>query len=79
MNDFIFTQETGGAMLIKEYRISLPMSVEEYRIAQLYMIQVRYEKEAELTALDNFFFFLFFPQKTNRAGYCHYLRLEIVL
>ena len=27
-------------MLIKEYRISLPMSVEEYRIAQLYMIQV---------------------------------------
>jgi len=29
-------------MLVKEYRISLPMSVEEYRIAQLYMIQVRY-------------------------------------
>lgn len=28
-------------MLIKEYRIPLPMSVEEYRIAQLYMIQVR--------------------------------------
>ena len=27
-------------MLIKEYRIALPMSVEEYRIAQLYMIQV---------------------------------------
>ena len=27
-------------MLIKEYRIPLPMSVEEYRIAQLYMIQV---------------------------------------
>ena len=27
-------------MLIKEYRISLPMSVDEYRIAQLYMIQV---------------------------------------
>lgn len=26
-------------MLIKEYRIPLPMSVEEYRIAQLYMIQ----------------------------------------
>lgn len=29
------------AMLIKEYRIPMPMSVEEYRIAQLYMIQVR--------------------------------------
>lgn len=28
-------------MLIKEYRIPMPMSVEEYRIAQLYMIQVR--------------------------------------
>ena len=27
-------------MLIKEYRIGLPMTVEEYRIAQLYMIQV---------------------------------------
>ena len=27
-------------MLVKEYRIALPMSVEEYRIAQLYMIQV---------------------------------------
>ena len=29
-------------MLIKEYRICLPLSVEEYRIAQLYMIQVGY-------------------------------------
>ncbi|KAG9333202.1 hypothetical protein JZ751_012983 [Albula glossodonta] len=28
-------------MLIKEYRIPMPMSVEEYRIAQLYMIQIR--------------------------------------
>lgn len=28
-------------MLIKEYRIPMPMSVEEYRIAQLYMIQVK--------------------------------------
>ena len=27
-------------MLIKEYRIPLPLSVEEYRIAQLYMIAV---------------------------------------
>lgn len=27
-------------MLIKEYRIPMPMSVDEYRIAQLYMIQV---------------------------------------
>lgn len=27
-------------MLIKEYRIPMPLSVDEYRIAQLYMIQV---------------------------------------
>uniref|UniRef100_A0A2K6RJS6 Phosphatidylinositol transfer protein membrane associated 2 n=1 Tax=Rhinopithecus roxellana TaxID=61622 RepID=A0A2K6RJS6_RHIRO len=33
-------------MIIKEYRIPLPMTVEEYRIAQLYMIQVgRCEKD----------------------------------
>lgn len=29
-------------MLIKEYRIPVPMTVEEYRIAQLYMIVVSY-------------------------------------
>ena len=28
------------AMLIKEYRIPLPLSVDEYKIAQLYMIAV---------------------------------------
>ena len=28
-------------MLIKEYRIPLPLSVEEYKVAQLYMIAVR--------------------------------------
>ncbi|XP_071093822.1 protein retinal degeneration B-like [Haliotis cracherodii] len=33
-------------MLIKEYRISLPMSVEEYRIAQLYMIQKKSRQES---------------------------------
>ena len=27
-------------MLIKEYRIPLPLTVEEYKIAQLYIIQV---------------------------------------
>lgn len=30
-------------MLIKEYRIPLPLTVEEYRIAQLYMIAVSIE------------------------------------
>lgn len=30
-------------MLIKEYRILLPLTVEEYRIAQLYMIQVSFQ------------------------------------
>ena len=28
-------------MLIKEYRIPLPLTLEEYSIAQLYMIQVQ--------------------------------------
>nr|XP_033809836.1 membrane-associated phosphatidylinositol transfer protein 2 isoform X5 [Geotrypetes seraphini] len=32
-------------MLIKEYRIPLPMSLEEYRIAQLYMIQKKSREE----------------------------------
>ncbi|XP_031752353.1 membrane-associated phosphatidylinositol transfer protein 2 isoform X8 [Xenopus tropicalis] len=32
-------------MLIKEYRIPLPMTVEEYRIAQLYMIQKKSREE----------------------------------
>lgn len=35
-------------MLIKEYRIPLPMSVDEYRIAQLYMIQVGTFTEADV-------------------------------
>ncbi|XP_055327532.1 protein retinal degeneration B-like [Paramacrobiotus metropolitanus] len=34
-------------MLIKEYRIPLPMSVDEYRIAQLYMIQKKSRLESE--------------------------------
>uniref|UniRef100_A0A8C5A8D7 DDHD domain-containing protein n=1 Tax=Gadus morhua TaxID=8049 RepID=A0A8C5A8D7_GADMO len=32
-------------MLIREYRIPMPMSVEEYRIAQLYMIQKKSREE----------------------------------
>ena len=46
-------------MLIKEYRIPLPMTVEEYRIAQLFMIakksreetKVREERERERALL----------------------------
>jgi len=34
-------------MLIKEYRIPLPLSVEEYRIAQLYMIQKKSRQESK--------------------------------
>ncbi|CAL8342858.1 unnamed protein product [Lota lota] len=33
-------------MLIKEYRIPMPVSVEEYRIAQLYMIQKKSREES---------------------------------
>ncbi|XP_070572390.1 membrane-associated phosphatidylinositol transfer protein 2-like isoform X2 [Ptychodera flava] len=34
-------------MITKEYRIALPMSVEEYRIAQLYMIQKKSREESQ--------------------------------
>ncbi|CAL8318284.1 unnamed protein product [Lota lota] len=33
-------------MLVKEYRIPMPMSVDEYRIAQLYMIQKKSREES---------------------------------
>ncbi len=36
-------------MLIKEYRIPLPMSVEEYRIAQLYMIAKKSREETKVS------------------------------
>ncbi|XP_076435238.1 phosphatidylinositol transfer protein 2-like [Babylonia areolata] len=36
-------------MLIKEYRIPLPLDVEEYRIAQLYMIQKKSREESRDT------------------------------
>jgi hypothetical protein len=35
-------------MLIKEYRIPLPLTLEEYSIAQLYMIQVCYIYNADI-------------------------------
>ena len=34
-------------MLIKEYRIPMPLTVEEYRIAQLYMINKKSREESE--------------------------------
>jgi hypothetical protein len=34
-------------MLIKEYRIPLPLTLKEYSIAQLYMIQVHYIEPEE--------------------------------
>ena len=40
-------------MLIKEYHIPLPLTLEEYRIAQLYMIQVGTAAFFVLTALLN--------------------------
>uniref|UniRef100_H2Y8N7 DDHD domain-containing protein n=1 Tax=Ciona savignyi TaxID=51511 RepID=H2Y8N7_CIOSA len=36
-------------MLIKEYRIPMPLSVQEYRIAQLYMIQKKSREESQGT------------------------------
>lgn len=50
-------------MLIKEYRIPLPLTVEEYRIAQLYMIAVstkdgwaRLEEQWVIGSVDGVFF-----------------------
>lgn len=37
---FLLQFYVSAVMLIKEYRIPLPLTVDEYRIAQLYMIQV---------------------------------------
>ena len=34
-------------MLVKEYRIPLPLTVEEYRIAQLYMIAKKSSQESK--------------------------------
>uniref|UniRef100_A0A8C5TSE3 Phosphatidylinositol transfer protein N-terminal domain-containing protein n=1 Tax=Malurus cyaneus samueli TaxID=2593467 RepID=A0A8C5TSE3_9PASS len=39
-------------MLIKEYHILLPMSLEEYQVAQLYMIQVREESSGEGSGVE---------------------------
>ena len=36
-------------MLIKEYRIPLPLTVEEYRIAQLYMIAKKSSQESKVS------------------------------
>lgn len=38
-------------MLIKEYHILLPMSLDEYQVAQLYMIQVRMVRRTETGAM----------------------------
>lgn len=38
-------------MLIKEYRIPVPMTVDEYRIAQLYMIVVSEIRESAIVDL----------------------------
>jgi len=35
-------------MLIKEYRIPLPLSVEEYKIAQLFMIAKKSREESKV-------------------------------
>lgn len=41
--------ESSTKMLIKEYRIPLPMTVEEYRIAQLYMIAKKSREESKVS------------------------------
>lgn len=50
-------------MLIKEYRIPLPLTVEEYRIAQLFMIAVSFN---QIPYIDFKFYFLLFPYVTRK-------------
>lgn len=40
-------------MLIKEYRIPLPLSVDEYKIAQLYMIAKKSKEETKVGKSEN--------------------------
>lgn len=49
-------------MLIKEYRIPLPLTVEEYRIAQLYMIAV----SIQIFLWPSFYFYFYWNQKKSR-------------
>ena len=56
-------------MLIKEYRIPLPLTVEEYRIAQLYMIQVCHSITQHLLRrllrnipFPHWYYYCFWPQ-----------------
>ena len=44
--------ESPSEMLVKEYRIPLPITVEEYRIAQLYMIAKKSREESEVIFID---------------------------
>lgn len=40
-DSWLFRRHFTSKMLVKEYRILLPLTVDEYRIAQLFMIQAR--------------------------------------
>ena len=42
-------------MIIKEFRIVIPMSVEEYQIGQLYTIQVKQNKTKKTTTTSKLF------------------------
>ena len=54
-----FIAHESKTMLIKEYQIPLPLSVEEYRIAQLYMIQVCFYLCFYLISFYSFYIFDF--------------------
>jgi hypothetical protein len=53
-------------MIIKEFRVTLPMTVEEYQVAQLYSVAEASKNETgggEGVEVSNFFFFFFFNVK----------------
>jgi len=53
-------------MLIKEYRIPLPLTVEEYRIAQLFMIAVRLHNSCLLMTFQMLTISICILQKKSR-------------
>ena len=56
-------------MLIKEYRIPLPLTVEEYRIAQLYMIAKKSSQESKVTEdSPSRSLIVFYPRVRTRAA-----------
>ena len=74
--------KTISKMLIKEYRIPLPMTVEEYRIAQLYMIAKKSRQESKVcwhySAWSSINLGNFIPQMGNNFFHLFWLHCHLL-